>query len=910
MTNLGHPRMISQGFRDTSGRVVTLPPVIAPTYVPLVFLLAEKGDYKPRLVSAPEGYIRYGVKTFEKASKYYTHQTELATITFAEGTPILALRVPVEDSSKATLRLSAELIRSDVNDYDDGYRIVWHATQIPNGQYKAGEIDSSFRNGNLLVAGQYLGRYTQGEGTNFDTSVLYPILDIEMDSDGVYGNNTGIEIWPTTVREGLRNIATVIGSYVYNFKIKTRDKVNAPSLDLLDVLGVPHMSFVLDPDALYPKTNKPFFLQNQYQSSYMVGTANVGGLDAPYVYQDNVNTVLRALWEKEKDYDADIPDTISDGWLLSGDVSKANLINFFTGKQYDGSTNYKTFTVDVGGYFGGVNFAQGSTLWASGGDDGIPVKASGLRDKLSSMKCLDDSVLRILNSFDSLEYELLDYAKTEFTAIIDTGFSLAVKDAMMKAHDTRKDIVIIQTPFRYADYVGEPDVIIPDPPSPQINGRLTPTAPSDSGILGDNKTINRSPRIIGTTIPNSTIVMVLNSITYNATANGSGSWFIDIPVENALPNGTYTPVLTITSPLSVVATGNGTLFTVGAAPTVTGFLTPVNPNDTGVLGDNQTTNTTPTIGGATTANSTVDVIIDGEIYHTTSNGSGAWSIAIPPQNALVIGTYIPAITVTDPLGNVTQADGTAFTIVEDGPIQCASVQSDVAIDLDPAALFTATVDGVVLGTDLAVEDLITVLGENDMEAVAMWQTARTCHVFSQEEIDGLIANGSGVAVFMDFYDNLDRASDTSGDNPRLIDQYLHEYDVVITSNGESATYRDLHYKLAIAGSMTSDGSTSPAQIPVNGGVLNVLGIPPEDGQGDQGVTMLFWISTDYDSSNLSEVLIQFCPRVNPNGDPDQGIDPNEVIENRLYNEDDDGYQSLMVKLVPDGSFSPDNYYPV
>jgi hypothetical protein len=69
------------------------------------------------------------------------------------------------------------------------------------------------------------------------------------------------------------------------------------------------------------------------------------------------------------------------------------------------------------------------------------------------------------------------------------------------------------------------------------------------------------------------------------------------------PSGTYTPSIKVTDAAGNSSTVAGTAFTVDtSAPTgQTGALTATAPNDSGTLGDNITTTTTPQISGVAEA---------------------------------------------------------------------------------------------------------------------------------------------------------------------------------------------------------------------------------------------------------------------------------------------------------------------
>ncbi|MEI6762228.1 MAG: Ig-like domain-containing protein, partial [Betaproteobacteria bacterium] len=93
---------------------------------------------------------------------------------------------------------------------------------------------------------------------------------------------------------------------------------------------------------------------------------------------------------------------------------------------------------------------------------------------------------------------------------------------------------------------------------------------SDTGALGDNKTNDNTPALSGTAEANATVSIMVNGQTYTTMANAQGAW--SLPATATLPDGTYTPVITVTDAAGNSSTANAVPFTVDAsapsAPTV------------------------------------------------------------------------------------------------------------------------------------------------------------------------------------------------------------------------------------------------------------------------------------------------------------------------------------------------------
>lgn len=75
---------------------------------------------------------------------------------------------------------------------------------------------------------------------------------------------------------------------------------------------------------------------------------------------------------------------------------------------------------------------------------------------------------------------------------------------------------------------------------PIATARLTSDAFNDTGAkMDDGFTSNNHPEISGTATPNSLVTVTLNNKTYTTTAAANGTYKVQIPVSDALPDGVY-----------------------------------------------------------------------------------------------------------------------------------------------------------------------------------------------------------------------------------------------------------------------------------------------------------------------------------------------------------------------------------
>ena len=269
------------------------------------------------------------------------------------------------------------------------------------------------------------------------------------------------------------------------------------------------------------------------------------------------------------------------------------------------------------------------------------------------------------------------------------------------------------------------------------DGALTAVAGNDTGALGDNITSDNTPEISGVTVPDSTVSVVVNGQTYQTTADTTtGAWSI---VTATLPDGQYTPVITVTDPSNRTITADGTPLTIDT----TAPLTPV------VIA--LTANTlTPTITGTAKvgAGETLNVTVSGATYTVTPDSNGVWSLslatAIPSSGALqplVDGqSYSVAAVVTDLAGN-TSSDSTSseLTINLDAPsvtisespfgvsaAEAASVGGTPVVTALPTSAHAGdVVNTVVTKPGGATFTLSTVLSQADVDAGTISQIIPT-----------------------------------------------------------------------------------------------------------------------------------------------------------------------------------------
>ncbi len=198
------------------------------------------------------------------------------------------------------------------------------------------------------------------------------------------------------------------------------------------------------------------------------------------------------------------------------------------------------------------------------------------------------------------------------------------------------------------------------PDSSSVTGGLT--ADNDTGLDSeDGITANNAPTVTGTADALALIHVDVGGNTFETQADEDGNWSVQL---DALDDGTYTPVITVTDAAGNESTAiHGTAFTIDttAPDTATGELVHDAANDTGAASDdNLTSNDAPTIAGTAEAGAHIAVDVGGSVFETDADEHGNWSVT---ADGLSDGEYTPLITVTDVAGNVSDPiEGVAFIV--------------------------------------------------------------------------------------------------------------------------------------------------------------------------------------------------------------------------------------------------------
>lgn len=460
------PRAILLGTNDQSAARLVSEPEQLPQHLPLLFLLTEKSE-DMAIVSGTGLQQLYGAKTLDPNSPYYNHQTVMAETILARGNAIMVKPIKLPKAKRATLRLSVETVATMIKDPSDPSgdtkklvtRVIWHADRVDaaltgNGVGQ-GTVISAYRNGaeTSSVSGELLSELVTDTATTYHaTSSLVPIMDLQVDAKGEFGNRFGISFEAPIETDSFptdQSLAASLKSFVYRMKLFQRPETSSTPKVVFNNYSSNSTDFVLKPHASNPTSGAQVSLQdvivNQYQSE---GDSESIPQDAPfssvYIYQDNleaVATLLAGGYTVEGKDSADATYTFNvPGLYSTSEQVRDNLyrVNLFTGVSVTGDA-YTNADFASSVRFGGIRLGQDAIIYAQGGDDGVPFK-NGAVDRMETLRLFDNAV-KDWCTYDFVETNpVFDSAKYPFTTLHDSGFSLDTKIAMLKPMGAHKRI--------------------------------------------------------------------------------------------------------------------------------------------------------------------------------------------------------------------------------------------------------------------------------------------------------------------------------------------------------------------------------------------------------------------------------------------------------------------------------------
>ena len=421
------PKAVLTGFKDESGRALPVVPEAIPQHLPLIYLQTERGPMDPQLVGGSDMLKMYGAKSFEERSKYFSHATMGATTCNGNGNLVMVKRVVEATAAPANMVLCLEVVEEQIEAYvrnpdgsvqrdvsnlkitdpDDirtGRRLRWCISEL-------GDVN------NLRGESIKVGTMLNGAGV---AGTKYPIMAFRM-GIGAYGNNVGLRLsypGPATADPTDASVIESARAMVYRAQFVEREDVYTLPRITSSMFAERAIDFALKPGVVNPKTDKDldaYRILNEYQD-VDPSTGRIpryAPIDAMYIYNDNIDTVLAELYGIEVGMGITIEDQA--------------MINIFDGLDVQGHDHY-SFILDGSS----LTLNENTTIYALGGNDGVVSEAT--LDALVADECL--------YNWENINYPLVDSARYPFSIVYDTGFTINTKKAIIGTMGYRKDISV------------------------------------------------------------------------------------------------------------------------------------------------------------------------------------------------------------------------------------------------------------------------------------------------------------------------------------------------------------------------------------------------------------------------------------------------------------------------------------
>lgn len=426
------PRPIQDGIKDDSARAIPLEPQARPQYLPIFGVQAKKGPLTTKYTASSAMLETYGGDTFDEAKKYYSHQTAAVNTAAGNGQIIGLRRLADSNALPAGFCLAVEYMTEELPVYErepDGGLVLdvnqdpvpVEPAQFVTGIKKRLVMIDNITAENYRSQAERPGTLTNNAG---DASTIVPIASAVTEV-GEYGNNVGFRFWAptlTTNDPADEFVAEDQRTMLYRWQWYTREDEKSSAQLKLTLLQGRSVDFSLRKGATNPRTNQSFDKQRTYKLYERKGSGVVN-VDGPvkhfHFYEQNIEALLELF------YTTELAAAESQGQVSR--LSDKHEINLLGAEDFSGTPFYGIEQVA-----GGLMMDDQTTHYLQGGDDGQVDEATL------------DTLMRewLRKSWDDPEEPLNDWAQHPFSRLVDTGFSLDTKYAMLDTLGRRGDFGI------------------------------------------------------------------------------------------------------------------------------------------------------------------------------------------------------------------------------------------------------------------------------------------------------------------------------------------------------------------------------------------------------------------------------------------------------------------------------------
>lgn len=445
------PWMYSDGIHDSSSGEQVIARSPSPDYCPITYLFTERGPIADEKVSTfveNSGHRDniFGAKSFDEVEEYATHQTVLSNTLLRNANAHFITRLwPADGGPKATLQLNLHLdVREEPvykRNTDGSYQrdplgapIVDDSKppiQVAVGLWTVDTVEADANKINKL------GRATIGNVSPLGpTAKVYPILEKEATWYGEYGNNQGIQIYTNTVNtlESLNmDMVKEVRAFPYRMGLVERENKYTTPKRKQTISGEFALDFCFKPNAYYKRLNKELHLENCYGKAWgSESTTENHPIYGPFgklvVYQENIDFVLETIYNLEKAVSPDFTDIN----FLGDPKSEKYMINLFCAHTTTGAPLETFRLADITLDPKAVDFTSGNFVFAQGASNGTMDLTTHEALAVKEMSRFKDNQEEI--TWNLARYPIMD--------VVDTGYGLAGKDAVIGCLSHRQQLIV------------------------------------------------------------------------------------------------------------------------------------------------------------------------------------------------------------------------------------------------------------------------------------------------------------------------------------------------------------------------------------------------------------------------------------------------------------------------------------
>lgn len=439
------PTINLTGIKDVSQRAPIREPEQVPTHLPHAQIFAEKGPTIPHLAVGGGFDTLYGAKSLDSRHPYYNHQSELVATVIGEANAVFVQRLmPADAGPNSRLLLSLDIVADEVQQYernpDNSFKlsaegekiaIVGAGAKIPG--HRARWVVNDWNVGEEV---EVFGGVSTKAGALVSAldiqSSVYPIMEVEANFFGKYGNNLGLRLTAPHTNSNVAlndTLFNAVKAYVYRLSIVNRlDATSTVNIsETLD--GAQSIDFTFKPDAVDPASDTEVSLDDVFMASYQDSdspgmTPVYGPFGRLKIYQDNLKAVLAMIAGLEA------PLGLLPELVMTADSEWLHVVNVLNATDEHG-VPYYSYELE-GAAQNGIRFTESTAVWADGGSDGTMTFASH-----------DALVRNEMLNYGETGADLLDDAKYPFSFYYDSGYTLDTKLSLLTPLGKRKDVGVI-----------------------------------------------------------------------------------------------------------------------------------------------------------------------------------------------------------------------------------------------------------------------------------------------------------------------------------------------------------------------------------------------------------------------------------------------------------------------------------